>query len=129
MKSFSFLTISNGNLQLAETYGMEFFETSASTNSNINEVGHGKKLSVTIEMHANVTRNSLLHSYLLRVCLFFTSSFLQCFTRMAELVLQAHNRDVDNLLGSLDDYLENAALEEEKGSQETDDNAQRTCAC
>ncbi len=32
--------ISNCILQLAETYGMEFFETSASTSSNISEVGH-----------------------------------------------------------------------------------------
>ncbi|XP_044022832.1 ras-related protein Rab-15-like isoform X1 [Siniperca chuatsi] len=75
--------------KLAETYGMEFFETSASTSSNISE----------------------------------------SFTRAAELVLQAHKRDVDSLLGSLDDYLEKAALEEEKGSQDKDDNTQRTCAC
>ncbi|XP_051251928.1 ras-related protein Rab-15 [Dicentrarchus labrax] len=75
--------------KLAETYGMEFFETSASTSSNISE----------------------------------------SFTRVAELVLQAHKRDVDNLLGSLDDYLENAALDEEKGSQDANDNTQKTCAC
>lgn len=71
----------------------------------------------------------MLHSYLLPVCLFVTSSFLQSFTRAAELVLQAHKRDVDNLLGSLDDYLEMAALEEEKDGQDKDDNTQRNCAC
>ncbi|XP_031703605.1 ras-related protein Rab-15-like [Anarrhichthys ocellatus] len=70
--------------KLAETYGMEFFETSASTSSNVTEA----------------------------------------FTRMTELVLQAHKRDVDDLLGSLDDYLEKA-LEEEIGSEGT----QKTCAC
>ncbi|KAM6917100.1 ras-related protein Rab-15-like [Lycodopsis pacificus] len=70
--------------KLAETYGMEFFETSASTSSNVTEA----------------------------------------FTRMTELVLQAHKRDVDDLLGSLDDYLEKA-LEEEIGSEDT----QKTCAC
>ncbi|XP_070834754.1 ras-related protein Rab-15-like [Chaetodon trifascialis] len=75
--------------KLAETYGMEFFETSASTSSNISE----------------------------------------SFTRMAELVLQAHKRDLDTLLGSLDDYLEKVALEEEKDGQDTIDSSQRTCAC
>ncbi|XP_070698475.1 ras-related protein Rab-15-like [Pempheris klunzingeri] len=75
--------------KLAETYGMEFFETSASTSRNIQE----------------------------------------SFTRVAELVLQAHKRDVDNLLGSLDDYLEKAALDEENDSQNTGGNAQRTCTC
>ncbi|XP_041810200.1 ras-related protein Rab-15-like [Chelmon rostratus] len=75
--------------KLAETYGMEFFETSASTSSNINE----------------------------------------SFTRVAELVLQAHKRDLDTLLGSLDDYLEKVALEEEKGSEDAADSSRKTCAC
>ncbi|XP_007549306.1 ras-related protein Rab-15-like [Poecilia formosa] len=73
--------------KLAETYGMEFFETSASTSSNISE----------------------------------------SFIRVTELVLQAQMRDVDDLLGSLDNYLDRAALQEEKGSQDND--TQRTCAC
>ncbi|XP_032402153.1 ras-related protein Rab-15-like isoform X2 [Xiphophorus hellerii] len=73
--------------KLAETYGMEFFETSASTSSNISE----------------------------------------SFIRVTELVLQAQMRYVDDLLGSLDNYLDRAALREEKGSQDND--AQRTCAC
>ncbi|XP_056282352.1 ras-related protein Rab-15-like isoform X1 [Pseudoliparis swirei] len=73
--------------KLAESYGMEFFETSASTSSNISEA----------------------------------------FTRVTELVLQAHKKDVDNLLGSLDDYLEKAALEEEKGSD--CDTIRKACAC
>ncbi|KAI4804620.1 hypothetical protein KUCAC02_026243 [Chaenocephalus aceratus] len=75
--------------KLAETCGMEFFETSASTSSNISEA----------------------------------------FTRLTELVLQAHHRDVDNLLGALDDYLDNNALEEENESEGTDVNTHRTCAC
>ncbi|PWA16238.1 hypothetical protein CCH79_00004559, partial [Gambusia affinis] len=70
--------------KLAETYGMEFFETSASTSSNISET----------------------------------------FIRVTELVLQAQMRYVDDLLGSLDNYLDRAALREEKGSQDND--AQRT---
>lgn len=74
--------------KLAETYGMDFFETSASTSSNINEA----------------------------------------FAQVTELVLQSHKRHVDNLLGSLDDYLEKAALEEEKGGEDASD-TQRTCAC
>ncbi|XP_017265064.1 ras-related protein Rab-15 isoform X2 [Kryptolebias marmoratus] len=73
--------------RLAENYGMEFFETSASTSSNICE----------------------------------------SFVRVTELVLQAHSRDVDNLLGSLDSYLDKVVLEKEKESQDKD--AQRTCAC
>ncbi|XP_023154181.1 ras-related protein Rab-15-like [Amphiprion ocellaris] len=75
--------------KLAETYGMEFFETSASTSSNISE------------------------------------SFL----RVTELVLQAHKRDMDNLFGSLDDYLDKAAQEEENWSQDNDGNTRRTCTC
>ncbi|KAM9708627.1 ras-related protein Rab-15-like [Menidia menidia] len=75
----------NQGCKLAESYGMEFFETSASTSSNINEA----------------------------------------FTRLTELVLQAHKRDLDNLLGSLDYYLDNTAQEEEERGQD----AQRTCAC
>lgn len=54
--------------------------------------------------------------------------FLQSFTRVTELVLQAHKRDVDTLLGSLDDYLEKAALEEERGGRD-DSGAQRACTC
>ncbi|XP_041827412.1 ras-related protein Rab-15-like [Melanotaenia boesemani] len=73
--------------KLAETFGMEFFETSASTSNNISEA----------------------------------------FIRVTQLVLQAHKRDVDNLLGSLDDYLDKAALGEETESQDND--AQRTCGC
>ncbi|XP_022067591.1 ras-related protein Rab-15-like [Acanthochromis polyacanthus] len=75
--------------KLAETFGMEFFETSASTNSNISE------------------------------------SFL----RVTELVLQAHKRDVDNLFGSLDDYLDKAAQEEANRSEDNDGNTRRTCTC
>lgn len=33
-------TVSHWILQLAETYEMEFFETSASNSDNISEVGH-----------------------------------------------------------------------------------------
>ncbi|XP_026211578.1 ras-related protein Rab-15-like [Anabas testudineus] len=82
------VTKDQGN-KLAESFGMEFFETSASTSSNISE----------------------------------------SFTRLTELVLQAHKRDVDNLLGALDDYLEKAALEDEKGSRYADDNTHKACAC
>ncbi|KAM9778014.1 ras-related protein Rab-15-like [Neosynchiropus ocellatus] len=71
--------------KLAETYGMEFFETSASTGSNISE----------------------------------------SFTRMTEMVLQAHKRDVDSLLGSLDDYLDSAVLDDEESRA----NKLKTCAC
>ncbi|KAM4540359.1 ras-related protein Rab-15-like isoform 1-T1 [Fundulus diaphanus] len=73
--------------KLAETYGMEFFEASASTSTNISE----------------------------------------SFIRVTELVLQAQKRDMDNLFGSLDNNLDQAALQEEKSSQDND--AQRTCAC
>lgn len=72
---YLFLTTSNWILQLAETYGMEFFETSASTSSNISEVGNGdaspKKLFVTLEMCTNTAGNSLLHSCFISMRLFF----------------------------------------------------------
>uniref|UniRef100_A0A8C7XSI6 Ras-related protein Rab-15 n=1 Tax=Oryzias sinensis TaxID=183150 RepID=A0A8C7XSI6_9TELE len=71
--------------KLAEAYGMEFFEASASTSRNIKE----------------------------------------SFTRVTELVLQAYKNDVDHLLGSLDDYLDRAALQDQKDDQD----ALRTCAC
>ncbi|CAK6957124.1 ras-related protein Rab-15 [Scomber scombrus] len=75
--------------KLAGRYGMDFFETSASSSSNICE----------------------------------------SFTHVTELVLQDHKRDVDNLLGSLDDYLDKVTLEEEKGRQDNEENSQKTCAC
>lgn len=52
---------------------------------------------------------------------------LQSFVRVTELVLQAHRRDIDSLLGSLDDYLDKVVLDKEKGGQ--DDVSQRTCTC
>ncbi|XP_077587405.1 ras-related protein Rab-15-like isoform X2 [Stigmatopora nigra] len=73
--------------KLAERYGMDFFETSASTSHNIDK----------------------------------------SFTRVTELVLQAHKRDVDNLLGSLDDYLNKAGLDENGDDKLT--NIRRDCAC
>ncbi|XP_003447851.1 ras-related protein Rab-15 isoform X1 [Oreochromis niloticus] len=78
----------NQGTKLAGSYGMEFFETSASKNINISE----------------------------------------SFKRLTELVLQAHKRDVDNLLGSLDSYLDKAGLEEDKEST-VPHCPQRSCAC
>ncbi|KAM6968499.1 ras-related protein Rab-15-like [Tautogolabrus adspersus] len=75
--------------KLAENYGMDFFETSASTSTNI----------------------------------------MEAFTRATELVLQAHMRDVDDLLGSLDDYLDQAALDAEKDTQDTNESTRKSCAC
>lgn len=76
-------------VKLAESYGMDFFETSAPSNSNIYE----------------------------------------SFTCVTELVLRAHNSDIDNPLGSLDDNLDNVALGEESASPDTGSSTQRTCAC
>ncbi|XP_006786102.1 ras-related protein Rab-15-like [Neolamprologus brichardi] len=78
----------NQGTKLAGSYGMEFFETSASKNINISE----------------------------------------SFERLTELVLQAHKRDVDHLLGSLDSYLDKAGLEEDKEST-VPHCPQRSCAC
>ncbi|XP_028251276.1 ras-related protein Rab-15-like [Parambassis ranga] len=82
------VTVEQGS-KLAHTYGMEFFEVSASTSNNISKSFH----------------------------------------RLTELVLQAHKRDVDNFFGSLDEYLDQAALESEKGSPDNDKKTQSTCAC
>ncbi|XP_072313775.1 ras-related protein Rab-15-like isoform X2 [Eucyclogobius newberryi] len=76
-------------VKLANSYGMDFFETSASSNRNINE----------------------------------------SFTRVVELVLQAHKSDIDSLIGSLDEYLDRAALGGEPPSPQLDSSSQRTCAC
>lgn len=76
-------------IKLAKSYGMDFFETSASVNSNI----------------------------------------IESFTCVTELVLQAHKSDIDQLIGSLDEYLDKAALGEEPTSPHTDSSTQRTCAC
>lgn len=97
---------------------MEFFEVSASTSNNISEV------SVTLKQPVQIVQK-LPAAFLF--CLF--SCFLQSFHRLTELVLQAHKRDVDNFFGSLDEYLDQAALESEKGSQEKDNKTQSTCAC
>uniref|UniRef100_A0A3Q3DJL6 small monomeric GTPase n=1 Tax=Hippocampus comes TaxID=109280 RepID=A0A3Q3DJL6_HIPCM len=51
----------------------------------------------------------------------------QSFSRVTELVLQAHKRDVDNLLGSLDDYLNKAGLDE--SGQDKVGSIQRVCGC
>lgn len=80
---------SQQGVTLAKSYGMEFFETSASANTNITE----------------------------------------SFTRVTELVLQAHKSDIDDLIGSLDEYLDRAALEEESSSSQTNSSSQRTCSC
>lgn len=66
------------------------------------------------------------HSFLSR---FFTSSSLQSFTRMTELVLQAYKRDVDSLLGSLDDYLDMVALEDDRVVSNIIGDPQKSCAC
>ncbi|XP_061700305.1 ras-related protein Rab-15-like [Syngnathoides biaculeatus] len=73
--------------KLAERYGMDFFETSASTSNNIEK----------------------------------------SFTRVTELVLQAHKRDVDNLLGSLDEYLNKAGLDD--NGQDKIGSIRRVCGC
>ncbi|XP_061651506.1 ras-related protein Rab-15-like isoform X2 [Phyllopteryx taeniolatus] len=73
--------------KLAERYGMDFFETSASTSNNIDK----------------------------------------SFKRVTELVLQAHKRDVDNLLGSLDEYLNKAGLDE--NGQDKIGSIRRVCGC
>ncbi|XP_056152186.1 ras-related protein Rab-15-like [Lampris incognitus] len=75
--------------KLAETYGMDFFETSVYANSNITEA----------------------------------------FSHLTQLVLQAHNSDAVNLLGSLDDYLNIAALKEERTTEDDNTYTQRICSC
>ncbi|KAM9432275.1 ras-related protein Rab-15-like isoform 2-T2 [Salvelinus alpinus] len=72
--------------KLAKTYGMEFFETSACTNCNINE----------------------------------------SFTRLTELVLHAHKKEMDAFQGSINKYLDMTYLE---GEQDKQDNSQKACAC
>ncbi|XP_070972940.1 ras-related protein Rab-15-like [Oncorhynchus clarkii lewisi] len=72
--------------KLAKTYGMEFFETSACTNCNINE----------------------------------------SFTRLTELVLHAHKKEMDAFQGSINKYLDMTYLE---GEQDKEDNSQKACAC
>lgn len=93
---------------------MEFFETSASKNINISEV-------------VDFLGNIFFWVIPRRIC-FLSSFFLQSFERLTELVLQAHKRDVDNLLGSLDSYLDKAGLEEDKEST-VPHLPQRSCAC
>ncbi|KAK6307202.1 hypothetical protein J4Q44_G00223500 [Coregonus suidteri] len=71
--------------KLAKTYGMEFFETSACTNCNINE----------------------------------------SFTRLTELVLQAHKKEMDAFQGSTDKYLD---MTYQEGEQDNNANSQKACA-
>ncbi|CAL8272491.1 unnamed protein product [Merluccius merluccius] len=53
----------------------------------------------------------------------------ESFTCLTGLVLQAHQRDVDSVLGSLDSYLDGDSLKEQKGLQDTHGNTQNTCSC
>lgn len=48
---------------------------------------------------------------------------------MTELVLQAYKRDVDSLLGSLDDYLDMVALEDDRVVSNIIGDPQKNCAC
>lgn len=112
--------------QLAENYGMEFFESSASNNSNVIEVGSSSATALSeffvgTETRVSICRGATHYTHILPL-----SS--QSFTRVAELVLQAHKRDVESLLGSLDDYLDQVDLEGKKGL-DGNDNVQKTCAC
>lgn len=60
---------------------------------------------------------------------FSASASFQSFTRVTQLVLQAHRRDVDSLLGSLDDYLDKIALEDDRVVPHIVGNSQKDCAC
>lgn len=60
---------------------------------------------------------------------FSTSSSLQSFTRVTELVLQAYKRDVDSLLGSLDEYLDRVALEDDRVVPHIFGDSHKSCAC
>lgn len=85
-------------LQLAQNYGMDFFETSAFTNHNITEV---RMKEFTARMSEDGVTPPL--------------SVFQTFTRLAERVLAANKKDLDLLRMSLTDELNLAALEEEEG--------------
>lgn len=50
----------------------------------------------------------------------------QSFTRLTELVLHAHKKEMDAFQGSIDKYLDMTYLE---GEQDKQDNSQKTCAC
>lgn len=103
---------------------MEFFESSASNDSNIVEVGPSPAACAQRALCLNRNVRKYLHGQ--RTHILPLSS--QSFTRVAELVLQAHKRDVESLLGSLDDYLDQVDLEGKKGL-DGNDNMQKTCAC
>lgn len=103
---------------------MEFFESSASNNSNIIEVGPGSAAA----LNGFFVRTRNVREYLQGPRTHILPLSSQSFTRVAELVLQAHKRDVESLLGSLDDYLDQVDLEGKKGL-DRNDNMQKTCAC
>uniref|UniRef100_A0A6I8SN61 Ras-related protein Rab-15 n=1 Tax=Xenopus tropicalis TaxID=8364 RepID=A0A6I8SN61_XENTR len=76
-------------LQLAEEYGMDFFETSACTNYNIKE----------------------------------------SFTRLTELVLMAHKRELEGLRMSSADELNLAELEDDGSKSDGMANSSKSCWC
>lgn len=69
------------------------------------------------------------HSNALIFSCFSTFSSVQSFTRVIELVLQAYKRDVDSLLGSLDEYLDKVALEDDRVVPHLIGDSQKNCAC
>lgn len=105
---------------------MEFFESSASNNSNVIEVGSSSATALNEFFIRTETCVSIWQGA--TQCTHILPLSSQSFTRVAELVLQAHKRDVESLLGSLDDYLDQVDLEGKKGL-DGNDNVQKTCAC
>lgn len=117
-------------LQLAKSYGMDFFETSARTNYHIKEVSLGSSALMSwclvffwlasiqqILFYCNLTN--------IRLLLLFVLCHSQSFTRLTELALQADGKDLDSYLLSNKDDL--AVIDPDE--EEAEEDVYTTCSC
>ncbi|ELW70841.1 Ras-related protein Rab-15 [Tupaia chinensis] len=106
--------------QLAKEYGMDFYETSACTNLNIKEVRAPQTSGPVPGADQGVGRPEREVA---------DRSHDQSFTRLTELVLQAHRKELEGLRTRASHELALAELEEEEGKPEGPANSSKTCWC
>ncbi|KAG8511708.1 Ras-related protein Rab-15, partial [Galemys pyrenaicus] len=121
--------------QLAKEYGMDFYETSACTNLNIKEV-RALKPTCPVPL-AERGENELFPLGQIwghwgtrrRPQTNLCPSVSQSFTRLTELVLQAHRKELDGIRTRASHELALAELEEEEGKPEGPANSSKSCWC
>lgn len=113
---------------------MDFYETSACTNLNIKEVRALDPSPAEREVRRGGQRGAWPLGQLqdcegrgqqTNACTLVSQSF----TRLTELVLQAHRKELDGLRTRASSELPLAELEEDVGKPEGPENSSKTCWC